>query len=210
MKKLIILLSFISLNVIAQPSSNYFTLITPIDISKQELYAGSSTSVLSTNTQFPLVSFLNGYLYPSNFSAYTTWQFPPRIIITTNAIISFHFLTTNTSTALSGTYRIILYTNNLVVPYYDSGDLTWSTNAPPFNTNLMIIHLTNNFPTNFLVYNTNYFTNMAIPPVITTNIYSKVVLTNMTAATISVKNGPFLAGPPWYTTWLAGGKIEFQ
>lgn len=187
----------------AQPSSNYFALVSSNTyihgISKQEFYAGSASRSDTTNLASP-INYLGGYLYPSNFGGFTTWSFPARIIISTNPVISWHVLTTNTGTTVAGVYNIKLFSTNAVAPLYDSGNIIWLGTVPLTATNLQIVKVTNNFPTNLLSYATNVVSSV-------TNITSRIITSNILSATVSVEVGPVVGN--WYPLWIVGGKIEF-
>lgn len=193
----------IRIALFAQPSSNYFALVSSNTyihgISKQEFYAGSASRSDTTNLATP-VNYLSGYLYPSNFNGFTTWTFPARIIISTNAQLSFRVLTTNTSTVVAGFYNIRLHSTNAVAPFYDSGNIAWLGSVAPTTTNIQIVKLTNNFPTNLLSYTTNVVGSI-------TNVTSSIITSNILSATFSVEIGPITGN--WYPLWIIGGKVEF-
>lgn len=193
----------IRIAIYAQPSSNYFAIVSSNTyihgISKQEFFAGSASRTDTTNLAAS-VDYLSGYLYPSNFSGYTTWTFPARIIISTNALISLHVLTTNTGTTVAGFYRIKLHSTNSVAPLYDSGNTVWLGSVAPTTTNLMIVKITNHFPANLISYTTNVVGSI-------TNVTSSIVTSNIISATFSVGIGPVVGN--WYPLWITGGKIEF-
>lgn len=189
MKKIVLLFCLCASPILAQ--SNYFALVSSNTyihgISRADFRAGNAQYSDTTNLQSS-VTGLAGYLYPSNFSGLTRWEFNPRIIINTNAFISFNLLTTNTATVLAGTYKVQLWTNNCVAPYFDSGDVVWiAPNLAPNNTNIMVMQITNLFPNAVM-------TNSA-------------VRTNLLLGTFSVKVGP-VAGQ-WYPLWITGGQIRF-
>jgi hypothetical protein len=199
MKKLLLLL-LTSVSCYAQ--SNYFALVSSNTyihaISKQDFLAGNATRSDTTNVATP-VEYIGGYLYPSNFNGYTAWSFPPRIIITTNAVISFNVMTTNPLTVVAGYYRILLHSTNSAAPFVVISN-SWLGAVAPTTTNIQVVTITNNFPTNLLVYTTNVVGSV-------TNISSRVNVSNILSATFSVRIGP--VSGDWYPLWITGGKIEF-
>lgn len=188
MKTLFTLLMFYASPILAQ--SNYFALVSSNTyihgISRQDFFAGGASYTDTTNLATS-VTGIAGYLYPSNFTGVTRFQFPARIIIGTNAYISFNLLTTNSATVIAGTYKVQLWTNNCVAPYYDSGDVVWIGSVAPANTNLSVLSVTN-----------------VVPYAVLTN---NAVRTNLIFGTFSLKVGP-TAGQ-WYPLWLTGGSIRF-
>lgn len=200
MKKIILLLSLVAFNAVAQ--SNYFALVSSNTyihgISKHFFEKALYTD--TTNTV--AINGFSGYIYPSNFNGTTKWSFPTRIMITTNALISFNILSTNASTVLGGTYKLQLYSTNLVAPFYDSGDILWTGPFPLNNTNMYRLNLTNH-----IALTNTYFTTNGL--VISTNLVSPTDYTNLVVGTVSIKIGPLDAAFAWYTSWLIDGEIKF-
>ena len=183
MKKLLFLTSLFPLMVFGQTNPVVLNLFPP----RQNFLPGQASYTDTTNEATSLTN-IDGYIYPSNFTGITRFAFPPRFITGSNVQIALRVLTTNINSAVVGTYHLVLYTNNVTTPFWDSGEVTNFGVKPLFTNNIMALVstnvITNSLTSNTMVYGSIYF---KLGP----------YTTNWAAAT------------EWDTEWLLGGHIQF-
>lgn len=158
-------------------------LVVKVLLPRYDFLPGSAA--YSQTTNLPSLTNLDGYMYPSNFTGITRYEWPPQIITSSNAVVSWNVATTNSNTIVGGFYRLTVYTNNASAPYYDTGEIVWLGVVGPNINSIQTKRITNNFPTDIVAQRTN-----------------------ITQCVFSWRIGPVEGNQ--FTQWLTGGFIQFQ